>query len=54
MKSFEQLAKTAYATYCDTIDGDLPFPTWDELIPELQDCWVAVARKMAEEIAALH
>jgi hypothetical protein len=29
-------------------------PMWNELAPEVQACWEAVARHMVAEVAALH
>lgn len=58
MKTFEQLAESAYAAYCKqaggkTFDGK-PLPTFAELGAERQACWVAAVKQTASEVAALH
>lgn len=58
MKSFEQLARSGYAAYCKqaggvTFDGK-PLPTYDQLGLERQLCWVAAARQIVAEMAAVH
>lgn len=57
-KSFSQLARSAYDAYCKqaggkTFDGK-PLPTFEELGPERQECWVAAARQLLAEFSALH
>jgi len=57
MKTFEQLARSAYEAYCKkaggvTFDGK-PLPTYDQLGHDRQQCWVAAATQVAAEIAAL-
>jgi hypothetical protein len=54
MKSFEQLAKAAYNAWHQshgTEKHQLPF---EQLDGEIRAHWVAVAKAVAEEIAALH
>ena len=58
MKTFAQLAESAYHAYCKqaggkTFDGK-PLPTYAELGPERQACWVAAAKQVAAEVAAIH
>lgn len=58
MKSFEQLARSAYAAYCKqaggvTFDGK-PLPTFEQLGLDRQLCWIAVAKQLVAEVAALH
>jgi transcriptional regulator of met regulon len=58
MKTFEQLAQSAYAAYCTqaggtTFDGK-PLPTWDQLGADRQACLEAVAKQLVAEVAALH
>jgi hypothetical protein len=64
MKSFEQLGQAAYAAFCKKASTELAAlkdrewtgapPAWAELAPEAQACWVAVARHLVAEVAALH
>lgn len=60
MKSFEQLAKAAYATYCKEAarrddEGLAGFAyEWHELDEAGRQCWIAVAMKVVEEVAAVH
>lgn len=58
MKTFPQLAESAYAAYCKvaggkTFDGK-PLPAYAELGAERQACWIAAAKQVAAEIAAIH
>jgi hypothetical protein len=58
MKTFAQLAASAYAAYAKaaggkTYDGKL-LPTFAELGSERQACWIAAAKQVAAEIAAIH
>lgn len=58
MKTFVQLAQSAYDAYCKqasgkTFDGK-PLPTYAELGADRQACWEAAARQMVAEIAAIH
>jgi hypothetical protein len=58
MKTFEQLARSGYDAYCKqaggkTFDGK-PLPTFEQLGPERQACWIAVAKQLVAEVAALH
>lgn len=58
MKTFVQLAQSAYEAYCKqaggkTFDGK-PLPTYEELGAERQACWEAAAQQIVAEIAAIH
>lgn len=58
MKSFEQLAQAAYAAYCKqaggkTFDGK-PLPTFAQIGPERQDCWIAAAKQLWAEFGTIH
>ena len=58
MKTFNQLAASAYQAYCKqaggkTFDGK-PLPTYAELGAERQACWEAAAKQLAAEISAIH
>jgi hypothetical protein len=58
MKTFEQLAQSAYAAYCKqaggtTFDGK-PAPTWEQLGADRQACWEAATKQLVAELAALH
>jgi transcriptional regulator of met regulon len=58
MKSFDQLAQVAYAAYTKQAVGKAfdgkPLPTYAQLGAERQACWVAVAKQLVAEVAALH
>lgn len=64
MKTFEQLGQAAYEAFCKKASTELAAlkdrdwtasaPIWSELAPEVQTCWVAVARHLVAEVAALH
>jgi hypothetical protein len=58
MKSFEQLAALAYTAYCKQAGGltfdSKPLPTFTQLGAERQSCWMAVAKQLVAEVAALH
>jgi hypothetical protein len=58
MKTFEQLARSGYDAYCKqaggkTFDGK-PLPTFEQLGLDRQACWIAVAKQLVAEVAALH
>lgn len=58
MKSFQQMAQSAYEAYCKqaggkTLYGD-PLPPFEELGVDHQACWIAVVRQLLAEFAALH
>lgn len=60
MKTFDQLAQSAYAAYCkqaveldDEGLGAHALP-WGELEAGTQACWVAVAKQLLAEFAAIH
>lgn len=57
-KNFHQLAKSAYDAYCKkaggkTFDGK-PLPNFDELGADRQSCWIAAAKQLWAEFAAIH
>lgn len=57
MKSFEQMAESAYHAYCKEVGGKTfdgkPLPTYAELGAERQACWVAAAKQIVSEYEAL-
>lgn len=58
MKTFPQLAASAYAAYCKqaggkTFDGK-PLPAYEDLGSDRRACWVAAVQQVAAEIAAIH
>jgi hypothetical protein len=64
MRSFEQMAQTAYARFCKAMQASYAaerdavwaanMPVWGALTPKDQACWVEVAQQVAAEVAALH
>ena len=60
MKSFDQLAQSAYEAYRKAaieIDGEglaEHAMQWAELDDGTRSCWLAAAKQMLAEIAALH
>lgn len=63
MKSFEQLAQSAYAAYCKAVGGTAfdstlqqpkPLPTYQQLGQRQQAGWVAATRQVVAEHAAVH
>jgi hypothetical protein len=58
MKSFEQIAESAYHAYCKEVGGKTfdgkPLPTYAELGAERQAGWVASVKQTVSEVAALH
>jgi hypothetical protein len=60
MKSFEQLARSAYAAYrqrqLDSGSGALAMqiPPWDQLTTPVQLDWIAVAKTVVAEMATVH
>jgi len=60
-KSFEQLAQSAYDAYCKAQLGNplqrfesMPFKRWSELPEAERNDWVAVAKQLWSEFAAVH
>lgn len=58
MKTFEQLAESAYNAYRkqaggETFDGK-PLPAYEDLGSDRRACWVEAVRQVAAEIAAIH
>lgn len=64
MTTFETLAENAYKAFVKQAEPTMkalrdahweyPPPLWGQLAPEVQECWLAVARHMVAEMAALH
>lgn len=59
MKSFEQLAQSAYAAATKkAVELDVREPgesaAWDELAPDCQQSWIAAAKQLWAEFAAIH
>lgn len=64
MKSFDQLGQSAYAAFSKAAATEMArlrdrdwaptAPQWEALAPEVQACWLAVARHMVAEVALLH
>jgi hypothetical protein len=64
MTDFEVLAQSGYTAFTKHAEPALralrdanwqaPLPAWDDLAPEVQQCWLAVAQHMVAEVAALH
>lgn len=59
MKSFEQLAKSAYEAHCKTffeknLGRGIAPPVWAFLGASWQACWIAAAKKVVEEVQAIH
>lgn len=58
MKSYDELAASAYGAYCKqagglTFDGK-PLPAWADLGADRQACWHAAAKQLWAEFAAVH
>ena len=60
MKSFNQLARIAYAAYCKqraiggkTMDGML-LPVWADLGVERQACWIEAVKAVVQEVQHIH
>lgn len=60
MKSYEQLAASAYAAYCkqqgqrlDTWVAD-DVPRWDQLDDGTRQCWIAATKQVVAEAALVH
>lgn len=58
MKSFDQLAQSAYAAYVKqaagkTLNG-FPLVAWDKLGDEHKACWIAAAKQLWAEFSAIH
>lgn len=59
MKSFEQLAKSAYEAHClKFIEQDIgrgtSLPAWGRLETKWQACWIAAVKQVAAEVQAIH
>lgn len=60
MKSFEQLAASAYAAYCkeaqrnDTEGLAGHAQTWDQLDEGTRQCWIAATKQVVAEAALVH
>lgn len=57
MKSFEQLAKSAYEAYLEEGQrlpySDKPMPTWEQLGPGVRACFVAATKRLWAEFASV-
>ena len=58
MKSFNQLARVAYAAYCQraggqTFDGK-PLPDWLALGAERQACWIKAVEAVCDEVKHIY
>ena len=63
MKSFKELARVMYAAYLKSAHEQKQSnprlwlrdqPAWEALNPEMQTCWIAAARAVADEVKRLH
>lgn len=56
MKSFVQLAQSAYEAHCKkfTEQSGMATPTWARLEDEWKACWVAAVQQVVAEVAAIH
>lgn len=60
MKSFEQLAQSAFEAHLKEVErqgrfyAGLKKPGWNELSPDLQQGWIAAAKQLWAEFAAMH
>ena len=58
MKSFDQLAQSAYEAFSKALDAnyrsDAAWPCFAELSQQERNCWLAVAQQLTAEIAAIH
>lgn len=58
VKSLNQLARMAYAAYCQRAGGktfdDKPLPDWLALGAERQACWIEATRAVADQVKHLH
>ena len=60
MKTFDQLAQSAYAAYCkkaSELDDEglaAHAATGDQLDHGTKECWIAVSKQLLAELAAIH
>lgn len=60
MKSFDQLAQTAFEAHVKEVErqgaftGPFKKPSWDQLKPEFKQGWIAAAKQLWAEFAAIH
>lgn len=60
IKSFEQLAASAYHAYCKQLqrtamqEAAFELDTWAQLPPTERAAWTEVVRQVSAEIAAIH
>ena len=60
MKSFEQLAQAAFEAHVKEMEHQGAFnaqflkPSWDNLQPQFKQGWVAAAKQLWAEFAAIH
>jgi hypothetical protein len=55
MKSYEQLGRTAHAAWAQSKQAPVQArrTTWEQLHPEVQQCWIAIAKAVAAEVATI-
>jgi hypothetical protein len=60
MKSFDQLAQSAYTAYCKQMEKEAQhdfapeLPAWTWLPESERNAWIACAQQLLAEFAALH
>lgn len=56
MKSFDQLAQSAYLAYAKELQRRIGVNArpWDELPASERECWIAAAKQLWAEFAAIH
>jgi hypothetical protein len=54
MKTFDQLAQSAYAAYAKQIQRPVEVPAWSKLPHETKQAWEAAAKQLWAEFAAMH
>ncbi len=56
MKSFVQLAQSAYEAHAKELHRRIGVnaPTWDKVQPSDRECWIAAAKQLWAEFAAMH
>ncbi|MEG0920658.1 MAG: hypothetical protein RSD57_14580 [Comamonas sp.] len=55
MKSFEAIARSAYAVFCNSLHGtQAKLPAWNELPQQTRNAWIESARHVAVEIQQVH
>lgn len=56
MKSFEQLAQSAYQAHTKELQKRIGVnaPAWEKLETTDRECWIAAAKQLWAEFAAVH